>query len=416
MMRGKLTDSIKKVSIGSLFLVIMISIITIILHICFISKISAEFKSNIPCSDSTRTCVEGRSTKKVEGFDVTKDCWRYEYIKTCRVQSKDDCGNLSRSHKCYYRNPGKVDYSDPEARGGRSGEVTEHCLFHDYYGNCLNMYKQFVCKESADIEVDVKQVKFNPNKKNAPKKLTCLAAGVTVENKRDGKNMASTLSKLETAHKMSEGLEASESDLEKKKPRANIFPGKQFMCEIKVLNALDCCALDGWLTSMFDIRCGSECAQLSKLRKASQCVKVDEENETALLSFGKQKKYFICYESKLARIVQEGVRRQLGKSWRRGSGYYDASGLSMEDINKADFDKIDLGEYFAEVNALFKSKIDQDPNKFSHSNTMSKSKAGASNIKARSTPKKGGFDKDKYGADGKYQSTNSARNLRDKVR
>jgi hypothetical protein len=184
---------------------IILALLFIAMNLIISFKISAEFKSSFPCSDATRVCIEGKRTKKIDGCDVTKECWKYKYVKTCRVPSKDNCGNLSKSHKCHYRDPSKVDYSDPEVRSRQSGEVTEHCMVHDYYHNCLNMYKQFVCKEAANISVDVKEVKFNPNKKNAAKKFTCLAETVSVKNNRDGSMMARILSKLTSAHKMSEG-------------------------------------------------------------------------------------------------------------------------------------------------------------------------------------------------------------------
>jgi conjugal transfer mating pair stabilization protein TraN len=386
---------------------------------CFLFAIDimAEFKSRVPCKDDTKVCTEGKATRNVDGMQISRDCWKSSYIKSCEVISKDDCKNLARSSGCYYRDPGKVDYRDPEVVKGRDMEVTEHCKVLDYYGNCLNIFKQFVCKGTIFETEKYKEVVFNPSKKNAAKRLSCLAAGVVIENKNNGADMASTLSKLQTAHQMSDGVSGNEAGLKNKRVVENIFPGKQFECEIKVLNAMDCCAIDGWLQQLFDLRCGETCKQLVELRKNGQCVLAGEENETAIISFGKLKKSFICYESKLARLIQEGARSQLHRSYSIGSsGRYDASGLSIGDIERVDFDRINLSEFYTEVNAMFKGKLEKNKHQYEHKNLKSSFTSEASDIKSSSTPKQGGFNKGKYDREGDYIDKNSGRDISKKVR
>ncbi|NDE19554.1 MAG: conjugal transfer protein TraN, partial [Alphaproteobacteria bacterium] len=33
-----------------------------------------RFASNYPCSDTGKVCVSGAATRKIDGFDVYKDC------------------------------------------------------------------------------------------------------------------------------------------------------------------------------------------------------------------------------------------------------------------------------------------------------------------------------------------------------
>jgi hypothetical protein len=414
-MRNKLAKPINNNLIKNFILSLMIAIL--VSNSLYSIDIRAEFRSKVPCKDGVKTCIEGKAMRNIDGMQITRDCWKHSYIKECEVISKDDCKNLAARSGCYYRDPGKVDHVDPEVKKGREMEVTEHCKVFDYYGNCLNIFKQFVCKGTVFETEKYKEVIFNPAKKNAPKRLSCLAAGVVIQNNNNGSDMASTLSKLQTAHQMSDGVYGNESALKNQKVSANIFPGKQFECEIKVLNAMDCCAIDGWLQKLFDLRCGEACKQLVDLRKRGQCVLAGEEAETAIISFGKLKKYFICYESKLARLIQEGARKQLGRGYSTGSqGRYDESGLSVQDIERVDFDRIDLSEFYTEVNAMFKGKLDKDKHKYEHNNLKSNFVGEASDIKSSATEKQGGFNKSKYDHEGGYIDQNSKKDLRKKVR
>jgi conjugal transfer mating pair stabilization protein TraN len=57
---------------------------------------------------------------------------------------------------------------------------------------------------------------------------------------------------------------------------------------------------------------------------------------------------YCCYNSRLARIVQEQGRRQLGKSY--GSPQNpDCTGLTTEELEQLDFSQIDLSEFIADV-------------------------------------------------------------------
>ncbi len=55
-----------------------------------------------------------------------------------------------------------------------------------------------------------------------------------------------------------------------------------------------------------------------------------------------------CFNSRLARIINEQGRAQLGKGW--GSQKHpDCSGFTAAELEKLDFSKIDLSEFIAEI-------------------------------------------------------------------
>ena len=64
----------------------------------------------------------------------------------------------------------------------------------------------------------------------------------------------------------------------------------------------------------------------------------------------KKKKVFCCFNSKLARIVQEGGRRQLGISWGDPANP-SCRALTVGELQRLDFEKIDMSEISYELEA-----------------------------------------------------------------
>lgn len=56
----------------------------------------------------------------------------------------------------------------------------------------------------------------------------------------------------------------------------------------------------------------------------------------------------VCFNSRLARIIHEEGRPQLGRGWGTPE-YPDASGFTIEELQKLDFSKMDLSEFTADV-------------------------------------------------------------------
>ena len=63
-----------------------------------------------------------------------------------------------------------------------------------------------------------------------------------------------------------------------------------------------------------------------------------------------QTQSYCCFNSRLARLINEQGRGQIGKSW--GSGRHpDCSGFTPAEFERLDFSRIDLSEFIAEVTA-----------------------------------------------------------------
>jgi conjugal transfer mating pair stabilization protein TraN len=63
-----------------------------------------------------------------------------------------------------------------------------------------------------------------------------------------------------------------------------------------------------------------------------------------------QTQSYCCFNSRLARLINEQGRGQIGKGWGSGRGP-DCSGFTPEEFERLDFSRIDLSEFIAEVTA-----------------------------------------------------------------
>ena len=79
-----------------------------------------RFISNYTCMDTGKYCISS-GTRKVQGFDVHRDCWEWAYTKKCNYPSKNNCNQYA---KCY-------------SLGQRD------CILRDSLGNCVNIKKEF---------------------------------------------------------------------------------------------------------------------------------------------------------------------------------------------------------------------------------------------------------------------------------
>jgi conjugal transfer mating pair stabilization protein TraN len=57
---------------------------------------------------------------------------------------------------------------------------------------------------------------------------------------------------------------------------------------------------------------------------------------------------YCCFNSRLARILNEQGRAQLGKGW-GGAQSPDCSGFTLVQLQALDFSRMDLSEFYAEI-------------------------------------------------------------------
>lgn len=114
-----------------------------------------------------------------------------------------------------------------------------------------------------------------------------------------------------------------------------------------------------WILIIYQIiffDCGDQAAyQLAANKKLNLCVYAGEYCSNKISIYfvkicTQYTKNYCCYNSLLARIVNEQGRPQIGKSWGSGENP-DCSGFSADQLAGLDFSTMDLTEYFNSLNA-----------------------------------------------------------------
>lgn len=297
----------------------------LIIFICVLTAFRAEagtrFASSYPCSDSGKTCVSS-GTRIVDGFPVHKSCWEWNYSKSCNYPSRDDCRNYAN---CY--------------------AVAElPCLLRDNYGNCVNRQKEFSCKSWEPVTGEKEIVRAGPVAKEGKERLICKGVpcmdGNCVDKSylTDG-DMLGSVSKL---YAVSRAKGAPDLNFK-------LFEGFSQSCSKKAASYTNCCAasLKGWGNNL-----GAGCKQderdLIDKRSKNLCVYVGKENKQTMGVTTVVKHHYCCFGSLFNKVFQAEGRKQLGIGFGSG-GSPNCRGLTLEEITRLDFSKMDFSEFFAEI-------------------------------------------------------------------
>jgi conjugal transfer mating pair stabilization protein TraN len=90
--------------------------------------------------------------------------------------------------------------------------------------------------------------------------------------------------------------------------------------------------------------------QLTAMKKSQNlCVSLGSYCSSKILKVCVEKKEgYCCFNSRLARIIQEQGRAQLGKSWGSAKSP-ECSGFTLAEFESLDFSQIDLTEFIREI-------------------------------------------------------------------
>ena len=312
-------------------------IITTIVLLAQISYAEAgiRFTSNYSCNDAVKTCVSS-GARIVDGFSVTKDCWEWTYYKTCNYPSKDNCKNYSH---CY-------------------AVADLPCLLRDNYGNCVNLQKEFSCKSWEPATIDKEMVRTGLVEKEGKDRLVCKGVpcidGNCVDKSylTDG-DMMDSVSKLYAVSQMKGALDLN----------FKLFAGFRQHCSKKATSYTNCCStsLKGWGKNL-GAKCTNDEIDLVDKRQKNLCVYVGKQNKQTMGVTTVVKHHYGCFGSLLNTVIQVEGRKQpaiksnfSGKDGFGSGGSPDCRGLTLAEIMKLDFDKMDFSEFFTDI--LKKMKI-----------------------------------------------------------
>lgn len=281
---------------------------------------AGRFQSTYSCSNSGKTCVSS-GERVVDGFKVYKDCWEYVYTKQCNYPSKNNCSDYAN---CYL-----------------VGDLP--CLLVDSAGACVNLQKEYSCKSWEPAIYEKESVKTGLVEKEGKEQLVCKGVpcidGHCIDKSYmlDG-DMMDSISRL-----------ASFSQMKGSDINFKLFEGFGQHCSKQATSYTNCCStsLKGWGNSL-GAGCSKDEKDLIDKRSKNLCVYVGKENKQTFGITTVVKHHYCCFGNLLNKVVQVEGRKQLGISFGSG-GSPDCRGLSLDEITRLDFDKIDFSEFYADI-------------------------------------------------------------------
>lgn len=255
------------------------------------------------------------TTDKVESRLVTRPCWRYEEVYECSHPSPNNCEPLRQS-SCQ--------------------QLHSKCITK-IGTECVEWEQTYRCpKDSLDpLYHDVSKGGYEPPE---------IEADLSYEANTE---MNDALAKLSIFQEIQKGMRADGS-----LDSITVFKGNGLKCTLGFANYKNCCTTKGWgdLNS-----CGGEEKDLAERQKRGLCVEVG--SYCAEKVFGvciRKKRSSCCFPSKLARIVHEQGRAQLGLSWGEVESP-NCRGFTPEELSRINFDQLNLSEILEEVAARAKT-------------------------------------------------------------
>ena len=305
------------------------------------------------CKNIGSRCVEGPEEREVEGYRAHKDCWKYEDSFECKYPSKDNCREL-REEGCL------------RVTQNKEGEKIEECA-KEHNGKCLNYKKNYVCYRESEVEEESDRIKLENQKQNkkikCSKSIKCLDGSCFSSNEEEkkkgqeqnAKDMLNAITQMTAAQNMAKDQLRDDGDTS----IVSVFKGESMRCKKNpFLGFKDCCGAKpkGWGTDIGLTRCKADAKAMIERRAAGHCVDLGTYCSEKMKVTGwclARKQSYCCFGGKLQRIIHEqGRRDQLGISF--GSAKHsDCRGLTVEELSRLKFDKIDFNEYYKEVMAKY---------------------------------------------------------------
>ncbi len=274
------------------------------------------------CQNFEKLCDEGlcryvilqkspdNETRFIQGEPITRPLFEERRTYACYkpITHKEGCEHL--------RNQGCL-------------QVSSRC--HEKQSNyCLVFAQTYKCKNNTPLTSQtIKQG-------NAP---FCLIGNCHDASYAKNDEFLNAISKLS----LMQGMAKTQENLK-------VFKGTAMECSKNPANFKDCCGTPkGWGLSCSLAGCSPQEKDLASRRSKNLCVKVGTYCAKKVMGTCLSKRTsFCCFPSKLAKVFQEQGHSQLHKNWGSAESP-NCEGLSIEDIQRLDFDKMDLSELFQQI-------------------------------------------------------------------
>jgi len=250
-------------------------------------------------------------TRTIQGEPVTRDHFEEHYNYACFKASSRSCAGL-REQGCF--------------------QVKSRCK--EILGNqCVLWEQTYNCPSGKRLSAK----RYRASNKTNP---FCLTGDCADTSYKANNELLSVMSHLYA-------LREAQNDLRNFKV---IFKGQNRWCTRNCVDFRDCCGSGGgWGVALHLSSCDAQEIELRTLRDKNLCVQVGTYCAEKLLGVCLRKKTgFCCYGTKMARLIQEHGRAQLGLNFGSPKSP-DCTGLSPEQLSHIDFSRINFSEIFEEI-------------------------------------------------------------------
>ncbi|MDN3505458.1 MAG: conjugal transfer protein TraN [Rhabdochlamydiaceae bacterium] len=272
-----------------------------------------ELQESPHCSLIQQQVVEGSGNRIVNGFNVYRDAWKRIKFFSC-VGDNSSCEKL--------RNQGGI-------------VIKKKCIRETEFGECREWEKEFDMGGLASRSSQKIQFK--------KERIYGLHESTTPPNDRN-MEFTDAISKLSMLSEISDDL----ADKPFQPQTVEIFSGEPRKCYRSFIGKkwYDCCKRkkEGIAIKTKLAECNEEENLLYDQRGEGKCRYIGKMTRKMGLETSH---IFCCFPTKLSKILHEEGRKQLGLSWGTAE-CPKCEGLTLEQFQRIDFDKIDLTEALEE--------------------------------------------------------------------
>ncbi len=243
----------------------------------------------------------------------TSDCWSYESSYECAAPStteEDYCGEL-RQQGCI--------------------QIGSQCTGTLENGLCESYEQTYQCETAPGTTTEII---------DCGGQTMCMDGGCFDTSYEPSNDFGEAAASLGAVSEAGEDFDVEANE---------IFRGEDLRCGKAILGFSNCCKIDGWGQDIGLDQCSSNEQRLALSRKGGLCHYVGSycSNKT-LFGCTSRKETHCCFKSKLARIIHEQGRVQLGLGW-GSTKNPNCTGITIEQLQSPDFSLIDFSEFYADA-------------------------------------------------------------------
>ncbi len=266
------------------------------------------------CAKAEPTCSSGPETRIINGLPVTRACWAHEAKTSCAAEGvQSTCGLFEADTSCH--------------------RIQSDCIVEDEAGTCLQWEDRYRCDGTPTTATPA-----------SCDKLHVCAGGYCedVAPEPATKDLGSASSWMGVLGGMADDATRSLSG-----QIVRVFDGHPAACRVGSFGVLNCCSDTGWGNHLLG-ECSADELSLKDRAEVGATHYIGSYCAKRFFACLQVKRVYCSFNGKLARVFIEGLRAVEGRGFGSPRGP-DCAGATVEELEAADLERIDLSEAFADM-------------------------------------------------------------------